>query len=393
MRRAVAVALSAAALFSPRPALAQKFTAESLAALEARTQTDSEDADLHYRLGLAYWDKKRYPDAQRELQAAVAIDPQYAPAYLALGGLSFATHPKLEEQAEKGRISTELRPAFDSAQRTIRRAFLINPMADYRIPGSEPPTDQQITIGDYGAFTTFVLLVIGINSYSYGHYETAYSALNHYIERRYRNQPRDSVPNSILMLRGLSAAQLQQADTALSDFKTLLDRSVAHEKGDSLVFIPLQTNDYRYLIALVEQRAHRYVNAIRDYQEALSNDLGLYMAHVQLARIYEQNKVWTQAIEEAQRALQVEPDDASLQRQLGVILVEAGQAQAGDSVLRAAMVVNPRDPEIPYRLAYADLTLQRPADAKAAFARFLALAPSSWDRSVADAKAQLAKLP
>jgi tetratricopeptide (TPR) repeat protein len=182
-------------------------------------------------------------------------------------------------------------------------------------------------------------------------------------------------------------------DTAVADFTTLLSRGIRLERADSLVHIPLNTNDCRYVLALFQYRARRFQDAIDLYKEALANDIGLFMAHVQMGRIYEEYQMWPEAVDQFQRAVAVSPDDPSLLLDLGVVLREARRFGEAETILGQAMDANPRDARVPYHLG---ITLQdagKLAEARTAFTRFLSLAPSRYDRQIRDTQQRLAALP
>ena len=224
-------------------------------------------------------------------------------------------------------------------------------------------------------------------------YELSYDAFRKYVERAYADKPRDSIPNGIFWLRGLAAGHLGIYDVAIADIQTLLDRSLIRELSDTLIRFPLATNDYRYLLAVLHERARRPADAVRLYQEALANDLGLYMAHVRLAEMYRQFKMWPQAIEEQQRAIGANPDDPTAQYELGVILTEAGKPAEAEEPLRQAMARNALDPRVPYQLGLVQQILSKPGEARAAFARVVALGSTLYVRQTADAKQRLVSLP
>ncbi|HEV2671372.1 MAG TPA: hypothetical protein VGU74_09780, partial [Gemmatimonadales bacterium] len=56
--------------FAPLHAQSLKPSNE-IPALEVAVVRDSNDAQLHYQLAIAYWSRKRYDEAQRSLQTAV----------------------------------------------------------------------------------------------------------------------------------------------------------------------------------------------------------------------------------------------------------------------------------------------------------------------------------
>ena len=143
---------------------------------------------------------------------------------------------------------------------------------------------------------------------------------------------------------------------------------------------------------VTKQRANKPADAMALYKEALANDIGLFMAHVQMGKIYEAHQMWPEANEEFREAVSTNPDDASLLLDLGVVLREAGRRAEAADLLRRAESANPRDSRVPYHLG---ITLQEAQDTAAArveFQRFLALAPSRYDREIADARQRLAAL-
>jgi len=56
------------------------------------------------------------------------------------------------------------------------------------------------------------------------------------------------------------------------------------------------------------------------------------------------------------------------------------------------MEANPRDARVLYYLGIVDQQLSKKDDARSAFTRFLTLAPSRYERQIADAKQRLASL-
>ena len=90
--------------------------------------------------------------------------------------------------------------------------------------------------------------------------------------------------------------------------------------------------------------------------------------------------------------LNVNPDDASLLTDLGVTLGKAGMMPQAETRLQAAADANPRDTRSLYWLGVAQQELGKTAEARAAFTRFVELAPSRYQPQVALAKDRLARL-
>jgi tetratricopeptide (TPR) repeat protein len=232
----------------------------TLEELEARAHEDSLDAGAHFKLATRYYRLKRFDDEERELRATIAIDPRYAPAFLWLGDLPFDRRPRLWQERRKGKVPTALEPAVEESHRLWRRAFLIDPMADFRVIGAKAPPEGTFVVSDYGSGTTEYLLELGLSAFAVGRYELAYGAFQTWVGRAYPNQPPDSVPDFLFWYRGLSAA---------------------HQRG--------------------------YRTAIQD-----------------------------QAVAEARRAIETNPDDPAAVLELGVILAEAGRSAEAEATLQQA---------------------------------------------------------
>jgi tetratricopeptide (TPR) repeat protein len=204
---------------------------DSIPQLEAAVGRDSNDAQLHYRLGIAYWSRKRYDEAERSLLTAVAIERRFADAYLALGYLPYARRRQLMKEEAQGNVPAEWRDSVLLSQRLRRRAFLTNPLVDLKIMGAFVPVRSGFLADLTDPFSAFVR----------GNYAMAYLTFDRWIG----DQPRDSIPSGLLWFHGLSAGHIALYDTAASDFQRLLDRSLKAEQSDTLSPIPLGTNDFR----------------------------------------------------------------------------------------------------------------------------------------------------
>jgi len=363
----------------------------SLEALEFAARRDSLDPEALYRLALRYDILKRYDDAARVARQVVEIDPRYAPAWLLLGYLPYDRRAKLWAEVVRGKVPPAWRDSVAESERLFHRAFLIDPLVDFRVIGAPPLKQDMIIVREYGQYTTDYLLALALSAFGW-RYELCYNAADLYVQRQFKNQPVDSIPSGLFWIRGLAAAHLKSYTRAIADIQILLDRSLKHEASDSLIQLDLSTNDYRYLLALLKQRAHLPADAMALYKEALANDLGLYMAHVRLARLYADVKMWPQAIEEARRAVQASPEDPSLLADLGEILRDAGQLTEAEEALRQAQA-NGRNPRVLYQFGLLEQQLNKPEEAKAAFTRFVAIAPSRMSTEIAEAKRRLAALP
>lgn len=385
----------AAAFLTGGSASAQQPAAKAptLEELETRARQDSLDPEAHFRLATRYYRLKRWEDEERELRTTIAIDPRYAPAYLWLGDLPFDKRPKLWKEERKGKVPAELQPVVEESYRLWRRAFFINPMVDFRVMGTSAPPEDMITIPDYGAATTEFLAMLGLGAYGASRYELAYNALDMWAQRAFAGKPVDSLPDFLFLFRGLAAGQLRAYNKAVADIQVLYDRSLKAERTDSLLPFPMRTNDYRYLLGVLNQLWGKHWVAMQLFEETLASDLGLYMAHVRMAQIYRSLKMWDKAIGEARRVLETNPNDAPALRELGVILDDAGRAEEALITLERAAAANPRDPRTIYHLGVVQHKLARAPQAREWLTRFVGMAPAAkYERELSDAKQRLGSL-
>jgi tetratricopeptide (TPR) repeat protein len=391
-RPAVLILLAVLALVSPLEGQRIKL-AKSRAELEASLRQDSLDAAAHYNVALAYWNEKRFDDAERELKAAAAIDPKFAEAYLALAYLPYVRRPKLWAEEDQDRVPTEWKAAMLESDRMYRRAFLVNPMVDLRIAGAAtPPRDPRWEALWPGVYDFYFQ---AFDDMLQGNYEQAYGRfVKLHRERRIAGPGQGKLPMSVYWFEGLAAAHTQRWDEAKKSFEHLVAESVAFEKKheEDLVRIPLRTNEYRYFLASVEQAGGRSEAAVDLYRKTLESDLGLYMAHVQMANILEGERRYSEAAEERQRAVDANPDDSSLLLDLGVTMGKAGRFAEAEETLMQAAEANPRDARVPFWTGICQAQQGKREEAKTSFTRFLAMAPTRWDKQIGLAKERLAGL-
>jgi Flp pilus assembly protein TadD len=92
------------------------------------------------------------------------------------------------------------------------------------------------------------------------------------------------------------------------------------------------------------------------------------------------------------RAVDANPDDPSLLLDLGITLGKAGMMPQAETRLQLAATANPRDPRPWFWLGLAQMEEGKKAEARESFTRFLALAPSRYDRQIGMARDRLAQL-
>lgn len=387
----LALLLAGAPLSAQRIKLPMK-----LPQLEAVASRDSNDAAAHYNLALGYWNEKRFDDAEAQLRQAVQLDARFPEAHLALAFLPYARRPKLLDEEYENRIPKEWEESVVQSDHEYRHAFLISPAVDIRIIGAINRR-MNIDFNDLKNYSEVLALFFkGFEDCQQGDYKNGYGRFATLIREIDGDRYPRRIPGSVLWYQGLAAAHIQKFDVAVNNFRLLLDRNIDYEKDheNELTRVPLRTNEYRYFLAYMYHLAGQTDSALVLYQEALDNDIGLYMAHVQIANIYEQQRNYTRAIEARRRAVNANPDDPSLLRDLGVTLGKSGQWIEAVEALKQARAGNPRDYMAPFWLGIAQAQMGKNAEAKATLQQFLDMVPQHerFEKPVAYAREQMAGL-
>lgn len=353
-----------------------------LAELEARAHADSNDPVALYELARAYLRLRRIYEARALLETAVRIDGEYPAAYTLLGQLEKAQAapitPVMERSAD-GRIRVvgiRADPSLDSAARLFRRSVLLDPMQEIY-----PPNPQQLPPSERST------LWHGLQEFWSTRFGSAAGAFETAILKADRKHK--PPPPLALWYHALSEVGIQHLDSAIEDVERLLDRAMR----DSTVFADYASRSVSYALAYLHQQAGHFQEAERLYRQLIEQDLSLDLAHLQLARIYEVEERWPEAVQERREALAIASNDPALLYDLGATLLESGQPGEAADTLRQVVAENPRNARAYYMLGIADGRLRQFQAARDAYDRFLQLAPSRYEDMIADAKARRAHLP
>jgi len=388
--------VTALVAFTPNRAAAQHIKlAASLEDLEKAARADSNDPAAHYNVALAYWNAKRWDDADSALHRAIRVDPEFPAPHMALAFLPYARRSSLADEQNEDRVPDEWKAPLEAADREYRRAMMIDPLVEIRLGDAVFPRSTEYLdamklffgewLADYND---------GLDQYRQGKYEDAYNRFARVYLEINSESHQIRVWNTLLYWHGLACAQVNKHDDAVQDFQMLLDRylDVEAHKKDSTLRVPLRTNEFRYILAVMKQRAGKYNEAIDLYRQSLEDDIGLYEAHVRLADIYEDHQMFPQAVNERQAAVNANPDDATLLLGLGKTLARAGQWPEAEKALQNAISTNPRDPRPHYFLGIVAQRENNAGEARTAFTDFISLAPKRYAPQVADAKQRLASI-
>lgn len=398
-------ALLAAAILAAQvrlgPAQEPAARTPSLAELERQVLVDSNDAIVHYQLGMAYWNRRQWDRAESAFRTSILVAPSYADAHLALAmvpvrrGEGYWKDRRRREGEEK--VAETLREYAGY----YRRAFLLNPLVDLKVLAkfeNEPS-------GFYRTRDGRLILLLepwwsddltrAANEFRETRYEKAYDRLTQLAaDKRFGGQDTE-LPSELLWFQGLAAAHLGNFDQAIRNVGILTGRAFAAQQDTARTegWLPFVTNDYRFIMATLMYLGNRHEEAIPTFRRALEFDLGLYVAHVQLARMYEEQGRLDEALKERRLALDVNQDDPDLLVDLAMTLIKMNQLAEALEPLAQAGSGNPRDARVPYLQGMVARALNQPTEARAALTRFVSVAPSRFANLKSEALRILAELP
>ena len=362
----------------PSASLAQN--PDSLIELQRRATADSNDPSAHYNLAMAEWDRKDWDAAEASLRTAVRIAPAYADAYLALSALVSARGEKHWKQIARERGDSVVRLALRESFAFYRRAFLLNPLVNLRPLGRYSGPDLRIAPRWFQEFKK------GVTNLYRGDYAEAYRQLDRAVSESERV---GVTPDVLLWHRALAAAHVDSFDVAAGDFRELTTRAATTEQQHPDRVSPLLANDYRFFLSTMLYLGGYFNEAVAGYRQVLENDLSLYVAHVELARMYEASDMWDEAIAERRRALDANPDDPGLMVELAATLLRRGHRDDALPLLGRAGELNARDARVPYLLGEAAIEAGDDDEARRQLTRFLSIAPRGYTPQIASVRSQL----
>lgn len=286
------------------------------------------------------------------------------------------------------------RPIVEEAHGFYQRAIRIDPMVNLQIMGVafeiEEPTVADLTGPEWLAYQRYYAWFVDLG---FGRYRSARDRLRKLGQREFdETKHPDRVPDYILWYRGLAEAHTLQFDSALANFRVLLDRSLKATQRDQIIHIPLRDNEYRFVLANLHDYAGHADSAVALYQAALEHDLGLVMAHRYLAGIYDRAGRAAEAVLELRRAAEISSDDPTAHYELARALFNAGFVDEAKEPLRNAIAMNARYSPPYYLLGRVAEDAGCPTEAREHYTGFLARAPLR-DVLRADAQQRLQALP
>lgn len=364
--------------------------------LEAAARADSNDATAHYNLALGYWSKERWDDAERALEQCLQLEPRYALAHLALAHLPFARRPRLWKEVQEDEVPTSELPALQRSERDYRRAFFFDPLVELRIIGAVVPPKSWVWAADPSLSAMYDTWLRAFEDFRDADYESAFRRFEEMAERYTATGMRQlkRIPADVLWYQGLTAAHLGKYQIAIENVREVLRRTEDEDskREEELSYNPLRANEYRYVLGVLMIRGGQGALGREELKRAAAEDMGLYMAHVNIAASLEQDNRWYEAVAARRAALAANPEDPSSAIELALTLARSGGGAEVESTLAEVARTNPRNARAYYLLGLTRQQLGMGAEAKAAFEHFIRIAPSHGEREVEDARRRLAEL-
>jgi Tfp pilus assembly protein PilF len=383
-------------LFMPCTAHAQRIKLPvKLPELQKLAKESPYDAAAQYNVALGYWNAKNYDAAEAALKDAVRLDPRFAGAHLALAYLPYGRKPDLWKEINSGKIAPESQPVVQEMDRRYRQAFLVDPFVDLRITGAVEPPKSVLWTMDPFLSALYENLFQGFDDFRAGDYTAAYRRFNNLVAQwatAGRRVGLDSIPGEVLWYRGLAASQINKSPDAIRDIGELLRRSEAEEKSAKIVSVPLRTNEFRYVLGSIKMRAGDLNGAADLFKSAAAGDIGLYMATVQLANVYEMAGRLELALQERQKAVEANPDDRVSMVELAETQLKAKKLREARKTLLDMIQIEPTSIRGLYTLAMIETELGEKAAAVQHFEEFLKVVPARFKDEIADVKQRIAAL-
>ena len=265
-------------------------------------------------------------------------------------------------------------------------AVLKNPLVDRRLDGVIlstwvfRETGGQAELRDLGMYDR---RFAAWAAYARGDHKMAASVYAEVIKKH----PHDP---DLLFSRALAFVGLGQLDSARTAVRAALalERGAEDESAYGWVSHTVAEYSMGYLFDLSEQRD----SATAAYERALLDDVTFHPAHRQLARARLAAHDTAGALAEYVQAAHLAPQDAGYLYDLGVLLIAAGRADTGATVLLQAVALEPfyALPHFPLGVTYERSGFVD--EAAEHFAAFLQLAPRSLAPAIAAARKRLAAL-
>jgi hypothetical protein len=231
--------------FGSAPAQQLAFLNRDLKDIQAWAREDTNDAHRQYYLGLAHWKRHEWKQTDSLLRLAIAMEPRYSEAYLALASLPYARRTQLREEEMRDHVPEAWRLAVTEARELYQRAFRTDPMVSLEILGIEAPEEPQALDYSLQAYQVYLRYYAWAVDLALGRYPSARERLTK-LRSASLIRSQASLTKFLISFIGTysrGSAQLQyDSPSPISG----LDRRLKLQQRDEVIHIPLDDNEYRF---------------------------------------------------------------------------------------------------------------------------------------------------
>ncbi len=355
---------------------------EKIEDLEQKHLADPNDVVACYNVGLAHLSKKHYDEALGYFKQCIIKSPEFSLAHFAIYCTEYRMDKKLYDASVAEEPDSTMQARIDSVQQHLTTAFLYDPFFDWKV--ATVLLEARGSTIDPLMKVLYELLYDGFEAFFLGHYQKAVEKLSYSIE----NLPSF---HQARYFRGLAYAQTKEYDAAIIDFNTLIDSVDSYNKKKILP-VYLKTTDLYYLLGHAHFQNNEPEKARTAFQNILMQDMSYYMAHVQLARIYQSKKDYGNAIRELDAAIFTKPNDPLLYYNKGVYFSSIGKFEPSIAEYNQAIKFNPYDYKAHYNVAYIHEHLKQYDQAIKSYEEFMRLTPKREAATIQKAQAKIVEL-
>lgn len=359
---------------------------EDINVLKSNLEKDPNNAVSHYNLGLAHLSQDNYDDALSCFYNCIERDPMFGLAHFAIYCTEYKKDKQLYRESLKDDPAEQYLTKIDSVQNHFQKAFFYDPFFDWSLMTILMESKEHSA----DLYTQELLDLIyeiyydGFEAFFLGKYETAIEKLNFQIKM---------LPQFHLarFFRGLAYSQIKDYDASINDFTVLIDSLESYNKNKILP-IYLETSELYYLVGNAYKLKGDLTNAQTAFQKILLQDMSYYMAHVQLAWIYEQKKDLRRAIRELDAALYVDPDNPVLHYNKAVYLSATGNIPGSIKEYTRATELNKYAYKAYFNLGLLYEYQKEYQDALKSFSKFMEYVPQNEASSIEKAEIKIDEL-
>jgi Tfp pilus assembly protein PilF len=224
----------------------------------------------------------------------------------------------------------------------------------------------------------------GVGYWSVGCYQEATVAFGAVLER-------DPSRLDLLLVRAQGFYITRAYDSTVASLTVLID-SLRARDATHLVRAYESKAMFEFMAGIAHERREDIPAARDAYGRALTEDLGMAVAHQRIARIAKSQGDTAQALAEFETAVSLRPQDAVLRFEFGTALLEVGRHAEAEAQLREAARLEPYWPVPQFNLGAALRGQAKIDQAIAAYEAYVALAPGRTRPRIDEARRRIAEL-